>query len=514
MGRATVISGGADGLYTINLDFGTAAKAATLSYVNATILEQEPKVAEAKTNYDIQKINEDAARTLAQDAVDAYVAATVAQAAAVKAQEDARIAHEAIASDPGADPAAVLAAKDALTAAGAALAAAQEDTKKKDTAYKDAIAKLRKDTFTTLPLRHTHDQLKTGLAKLKKDLVYWTNVEAEKTMSAWCADFTEDASGVVATIEAPGEDQRVLIAPGGSIPAHDGLLLARELQRPEQAFFNAAILPGWQKFKPTYRHGTITGIDEDGNTANVSLSSDVSSAQGLDINQTSSLSAVPVAYMECNVAAFTVGDTCLVEFIGQDWAAPRIIGFGSEPKPCPFRLQYIATPAFFPTQPTNNDQRVGLGRDAKTVFAAAPFIYYLPAVAPVVVNSVGFAWIGWDDGVTTLSRQDMNVAAPFTRYARYLMFDALNAVAFGVRGVGVNEYYKDTGLAQGDYVYESGDTVAGPFSTFEEAENYRLPEFVMSRIYAPTGKKFFLTYTHIGGPSHAYVVTAMSDFYV
>jgi hypothetical protein len=39
-------------------------------------------------------------------------------------------------------------------------------------------------------------------------------------------------------------------------------------------------------------------------------------------------------YMECNSKAFEPGDRVLVEFRGQDWAAPMIIGFESHPKRC------------------------------------------------------------------------------------------------------------------------------------------------------------------------------------
>ena len=38
--------------------------------------------------------------------------------------------------------------------------------------------------------------------------------------------------------------------------------------------------------------------------------------------------------MTCNAKAFEVGDRCVVEFGGQDWASPRVIGFVDNPKPC------------------------------------------------------------------------------------------------------------------------------------------------------------------------------------
>jgi hypothetical protein len=112
------------------------------------------------------------------------------------------------------------------------------------------------------------------------------------------------------------------------------LLTAREVQSPEQAFWNAAVLPGWQKWKPTYRLGTITALDVEADTASVTLDAATSSAQGLNVNQATSLTAVPVEYMTCNASAFEIGDACLVQFVGQDQAAPKVVGFKDHPKSC------------------------------------------------------------------------------------------------------------------------------------------------------------------------------------
>jgi hypothetical protein len=54
----------------------------------------------------------------------------------------------------------------------------------------------------------------------------------------------------------------------------------------------------------------------------------------LNINQVTSLSAVPVQYMNCNAMAFEVGDRCVVAFTGQDQAAPKVVGFRDHPKAC------------------------------------------------------------------------------------------------------------------------------------------------------------------------------------
>ena len=116
--------------------------------------------------------------------------------------------------------------------------------------------------------------------------------------------------------------------------AGDGVLTARELMSPEQAYFNAAILPGWQKDTPTYRWGTITVLDKEAALCSVALFDARSSAQRLPVNRTGTLTGVPITYMECNADAFEAGDRVVVQFIGQDWDQPVVVGFLDNPKPC------------------------------------------------------------------------------------------------------------------------------------------------------------------------------------
>lgn len=121
----------------------------------------------------------------------------------------------------------------------------------------------------------------------------------------------------------------------------DGAFYARELMSPEQAYFNAAILPGWQKYMPTYRWATIDRINDDG-TVDLTFGSAVSSVQSLDVNDKDSLQSVPVTYMACDAAAFTTGDRCVVDFDSTYPSSPtvwtndkcRVIGFLDNPKRC------------------------------------------------------------------------------------------------------------------------------------------------------------------------------------
>lgn len=154
-----------------------------------------------------------------------------------------------------------------------------------------------------------------------------------ETRQAWCADYTEDATGEVATVEINGEQPGIIIAPGApGASAADGAMTHRMAMSPAATYANAALLPGWQRWSPTYRVGEITALS--GDLCTVQLDEAASSAQGLGINPTQTLEAVPIEYMECNGDAFELGDRVVVMLEGQSWANPKVVGFESNPRPC------------------------------------------------------------------------------------------------------------------------------------------------------------------------------------
>ena len=163
-------------------------------------------------------------------------------------------------------------------------------------------------------------------------------IPADIPLPAWCVDYTENLSGTVATIEINGEGaDKMVLRPGGTrqyVPTRDGQLYHREGMTGPQVYFNAAVLPGWQRHKPTYRVGTLTTVDYAEHTCSVTLDAATSSAQNLPINAASALSSVPIVYMECNSEPFEPGDRVVVELVGNDWESPRVIGFESHPRPC------------------------------------------------------------------------------------------------------------------------------------------------------------------------------------
>lgn len=50
------------------------------------------------------------------------------------------------------------------------------------------------------------------------------------------------------------------------------------------------------------------------------------------------LDAVPIEYMQCNAWAFAEGDSVVVQFTGQDWAQPKVVGFSDDPQPCEMNI--------------------------------------------------------------------------------------------------------------------------------------------------------------------------------
>ena len=340
MGQAEIISGGADGLYRVRLDYGTETRDKRVQKLTADLATVQGKLDTAETELADKQATVSSQQDDLNGKIEAYETAA-------KSLDGLRVAlDEAIQDRLGlsenATPEEIAAANAAVTAATSAYNAAEKVIRNSDKEINDALKKLEKEKSKVYPLQLKVDLLideKTGLTKKKK---YWTDLTLQEEKNVWCADMTEDATGKVATLEIPGENNMVVIKPGA--PTHttaDGKLVARAIQHPNQAFFNAAILPGWQKYLPTYRRGTITELDTELDTASVTLTDDKSSAQNLGINKVSELKNVPVKYMECNASAFEVGDTVVVQFDDHSWEKPKITGFVREPKPCGLNLQGI-----------------------------------------------------------------------------------------------------------------------------------------------------------------------------
>lgn len=296
MGRATIVAKvpGEPGLYDVRVDYGEAERDTLLDELDAEIGALTEQITGFQETLDAFRAHEEAP---AQSAVDAAVAVYIAASRATPA-----------------DPDAVRAATDAHGVALQALF----DVQVRYQQLEALLAEMR--------LRHV------AATRRRASLA---SAEVFEDTRAWCADYTINAGGEVATIDVPGESGAAIIAPGA--PGHSaaaGALVARELQSGAQAFFNAALLPGWQRWMPTHRVGTVTALDRDANTASVTLDDARSSAQALPVDDARDLDAVPVHYMTCDARAFRVGDRVVVGFEEQDRARPTVIGFESRPRPC------------------------------------------------------------------------------------------------------------------------------------------------------------------------------------
>jgi len=194
--------------------------------------------------------------------------------------------------------------------------------------------------------RQKSDLIMKG-AELRLRKANLEKLETDAAIEAWCTDGEPDMSGEVGTVEVPGEPlMPILIKPGfdgGAVydQARDGQMIERLLMSGAQAYINAALLPGWQRWKPTYRFGAITAIDRDEDTCSIQLEPTRSSAQNLSINPSGMIHGVKAKYQDCDMDVFEEGDEVLVEMQSQSWTEPLVIGFKSDPRPCALQWYWL-----------------------------------------------------------------------------------------------------------------------------------------------------------------------------
>lgn len=291
MGKGEIISGGTDGLYSLKILMNRLRADNTISFLNTQITH----------------LNDVIIPQLETEQADAL---TVLNAA--------------------------------LTAFGTAITNYNAGTATRD----ELIAATRTKTEAESAYQMATFALKEN--QLKKD-TYTKQVEylesqtgEDPTVDAWCTDLTEDLSGIVGTIEIPGEwTNPIVIRPGYAGRSaydsrRDGQLMPIMSMSPAQALYNSMMLPGWQKWMPTYRVGTIIEryIAGDSFVFDVTLDAAQSTAQGLNVNESDELYQVPAEYMETDTMAFEIGDRVIIEFIDQNYLRPKIIGFETNPRRC------------------------------------------------------------------------------------------------------------------------------------------------------------------------------------
>jgi hypothetical protein len=164
---------------------------------------------------------------------------------------------------------------------------------------------------------------------------------AAATVNVWCADYTEGLTGDIGIIDLPSGS---IIRPGWSntaIPAsvYDTLLDGQ--MEPSANFASGAgryrvmaLYDAWELYTPTYRTGNITAIT--GDTCDLVLDVQKTRYLGIDANRETGdiLQGVPIHYMDCDGAVFSVGDHVVVGFLNQSPTSAQVIGFVSDPIPC------------------------------------------------------------------------------------------------------------------------------------------------------------------------------------
>lgn len=209
MGKGTIVSGGSDGLYTVRLNY------------NRTRVTKQ--ISELRTKA--------AALTTEIGRMDAYIATLEPQ-----------------------------------------IEAKRIELSRLEAGSKDWIAKYKE--FAVIINHYSEAVARKNVATLQltacnKRIDYLTDTTPDDYQAAlWCCDLTEDlAAGlVVGTVEIPGEPQAINIQPGWGAaaayqPARDGQVFPSVSCTPAGVFYNLALMPGWQRWMPTHRYGTITEID-------------------------------------------------------------------------------------------------------------------------------------------------------------------------------------------------------------------------------------------------------------
>jgi hypothetical protein len=246
MGKGTIISGGTDGVYTLQLNLNTANLADIIARMQAEIAVLDSQI----TTVSGQITTKQAESLVLENLITSYI------------------------GDP-------------------------TKTQELKTASKNLVVKQNE----LYELRMTKKVYELQKKALQLRIAYYNaNTPEDPTAPAYCVDLTEDLTGVVGTIEIPGERGSVRIRPGYNGRAtydrtRDGQLFPAICQNPFQCFYNWAMLPGWQKWLPKYKFGTILSIDYNNNICNIDVEAATSSAQDLDVNSSLYLEDVPIEYM-------------------------------------------------------------------------------------------------------------------------------------------------------------------------------------------------------------------------
>lgn len=235
MGQALIDSGGENGLYDITIVKDAGRSSSDLAQINARLVTLTVEISTAQ----------------------ATLAAEISELGAAQAALNAAIAD----MDGTADK------RKAVTDAQGVVLSKQADV----TQARAVLARLVA----------SQSSLNSRKSIIESAMV------AESRAGVWCADFTEDLTPgeSVGTIEINGVDTQIILMPGGDKTEALGKLQHSGISTGAGVFVNKALLPCWQKWKPTYRIGTVIDVDFEENTCTVGIAEQYSGEQGLTINQ-------------------------------------------------------------------------------------------------------------------------------------------------------------------------------------------------------------------------------------
>ena len=296
------------------------------------------------------------------------------------------------------------------------------------------IAATAEDRARFAVLNYEISLLKSSLLSDRAERNRLQSIPSDPQQQAWCADFTESLEGEVATVEVPAEGvvgqfltwRRVIIRPGYDGRAtysapRDGQMFHREGQFGYQAYFNAAILPGVQRWRPQYRIGVINAINTGAHTCTLTIQGEDSSAQSLIIDPPDlqyTKTGVPIEYMDCHSAVFQVGDRVLVEFQGRNWNSPKVIGFESHPRPCEELRIFEIFIGFQRNLAQELPPDFGLTECTSEQVSQYSTVYYRDVDFIVYTNPEFWAYANpiWDDPDLRPSNCEVNISNPANSY--------------------------------------------------------------------------------------------------
>jgi hypothetical protein len=206
----------------------------------------------------------------------------------------------------------------------------------------DALASATADyLLADAVLKQTNNKLtstKLQLLAIQAKLKTLEALVLNEPLEVRCADCSRNLTGEVATIELYGLQSHMLIYPGFDSDAKfdhatHGEITPTAFLSPEAAFYNAAMFPGWQKWRPTYRVADIDNIYGDYCTVTIYDPRTNAEKGELQLTVDSELTFTGVPFNVKSYASthFSVGDRVILRFVDQDYTNPEVFGFYTNP---------------------------------------------------------------------------------------------------------------------------------------------------------------------------------------